>query len=104
MALIIFRRHLKKCPQQDRYFRRCACPIHVEGTLGTEEVRQGLNLTSGRRRRTSSPNGTEQARSRTAAVMRSMRGARNFSPATSPVLTRWLQLHAAVRAKLWKLR
>jgi hypothetical protein len=22
------------------------CPIHVEGTLGTEEVRRGLNLTS----------------------------------------------------------
>jgi len=33
MALTIFRRHLKKCPQRDRY-------------LGTEEVRKGLNLTS----------------------------------------------------------
>ena len=46
MALTIFRRHLKKCPQRDRYFRRCNCPIHIEGTLGTEEVRRGLNLTS----------------------------------------------------------
>jgi integrase/recombinase XerD len=46
MALTIFRRHLKRCPQKDRYFRRCQCPIHVEGTLGTEEVRKGLNLTS----------------------------------------------------------
>lgn len=46
MALTIFRRHLKRCAQKDRYFRRCQCPIHVEGTLGTEEVRRGLNLTS----------------------------------------------------------
>jgi integrase/recombinase XerD len=46
MALTIFRRHLKKCAQKDRYFRRCQCPIHVEGTLGSEEVRKGLNLTS----------------------------------------------------------
>jgi site-specific recombinase XerD len=46
MALSLFRRHRKACKQTDRYFRRCACPIHVEGTLGNEEVRKGLNLTS----------------------------------------------------------
>ncbi|HEX3582610.1 MAG TPA: hypothetical protein VH087_12660, partial [Thermoanaerobaculia bacterium] len=46
MALTIFRRHLKSCGQKDRNFRRCACPISVEGTLGGEEVRKALNLTS----------------------------------------------------------
>lgn len=46
MALTLFRRHLKRCPQRDRYFRRCSCPIHVEGTLGLDEVRKALNLTS----------------------------------------------------------
>lgn len=46
MALTLFRRHRITCGQTDRYFRRCSCPIHVEGTLGHEEVRKGLNLTS----------------------------------------------------------
>src|ERR1043165_1607514 len=46
MALTIFRRHLKRCAQTDRYFRRCSCPISVEGTLAGEEVRKALNLTS----------------------------------------------------------
>lgn len=44
--LTIFRRHLKSCPQSSRTYRRCKCPIHVEGSLGGEPVRRGLDLTS----------------------------------------------------------
>jgi len=45
--LTIFRRHLKACPQTSRRYRRCQCPIWIEGTLGLEEVpRRSLNLTS----------------------------------------------------------
>lgn len=44
--LTIFRRHLKSCPQTSRDYRRCRCPIHVEGTLGGVPIRKGLDLTS----------------------------------------------------------
>lgn len=44
--LTIFRRHLKSCPQTSRRYRRCRCPIHVEGSLGGEMVRRALDLTS----------------------------------------------------------
>jgi hypothetical protein len=45
--LTIFRRHLKACPQHSRRYRRCQCPIWIEGTLGLEDVpRRSLNLTS----------------------------------------------------------
>ena len=46
MALTIFRRHLKSCGQTSRRYRRCKCPIHVQGTLGGEKIRQALDLTS----------------------------------------------------------
>ncbi len=46
--LVIFRRHLKNCEHfsDGRKWRRCRCPIHVEGSVGHESVRQALNLTS----------------------------------------------------------
>jgi integrase/recombinase XerC len=44
--LAIYRRHSATCGQTSRRYRRCACPIWVQGTLGGEEVRKALNLTS----------------------------------------------------------
>jgi integrase/recombinase XerD len=44
--LTIFRRHLKSCPQTSRTYRRCQCPIHVEGSLGGEAIRRALDLTT----------------------------------------------------------
>lgn len=44
--LTIFRRHLKSCPQTSRDYRRCRCPIHVEGTLGGVLIRKSLDLNS----------------------------------------------------------
>ncbi|MCU1231701.1 MAG: hypothetical protein JWO97_4585 [Acidobacteria bacterium] len=42
--LTLFRRHLKSCPHTSRSYRRCRCPIHVEGSLGGEQVRRALDL------------------------------------------------------------
>jgi site-specific recombinase XerD len=46
--LTLFRRHLTNCPQRPlgRKYRRCRCPISVEGTLGGAKVRRALDLTS----------------------------------------------------------
>jgi len=44
--LTIFRRHLKDCPHTSRRYRRCKCPLHVEGSLGGETIRKALDLTS----------------------------------------------------------
>ncbi len=44
--LTLFRRHTKSCPHRSRRYRRCSCPIHVEGTLGDEQIRRALDLTS----------------------------------------------------------
>lgn len=44
--LTIFRRHLKSCPHSSRTYRRCQCPIHVEGSLGGETIRRALDLKS----------------------------------------------------------
>lgn len=44
--LTIFRRHLKSCAHRSRRYRRCQCPISVEGTLGIERIRRALALTS----------------------------------------------------------
>lgn len=44
--LTIFRRHLKSCPHTSRDYRRCKCPIHVEGTLAGVPIRKSLDLTS----------------------------------------------------------
>lgn len=43
----IFRRHGTRCAHKSRRYRRCACPIWIEGSIGDEKVRrQSLNLTS----------------------------------------------------------
>ena len=44
--ITIFRRHLKNCPRTSRRYRRCRCPIHVEGSLGCETIRRALDMTS----------------------------------------------------------
>lgn len=42
--LIIYRRHLKACEhrQEGRSYRRCKCPIWVDGFLGKEDIRESL--------------------------------------------------------------
>jgi integrase/recombinase XerD len=47
-VLNLFRRHRAECPgrSKGRRYRRCDCPIHVEGSLRGEYVRKALNLTS----------------------------------------------------------
>lgn len=44
--LSVFGGHLKSCPQTSRNYRRCKCPIHVEGSLAGERIRKALDLTS----------------------------------------------------------
>lgn len=44
--LRLLRRHVKACKHQSTRYRRCACPIHVYGTLGGEKVRKALDQTS----------------------------------------------------------
>src|SRR5581483_3631321 len=44
--LTLYRRHLKGCPHTSRRYRRCRCPIHVEGTLAGESIRKALDLNS----------------------------------------------------------
>jgi len=50
VALTIFRRHLRECTEQrgrkPRNYRKCSCPLHVEGSLGGEPVRRALDLTA----------------------------------------------------------
>lgn len=46
MALTLFRRHTAKCGKTSRRYRRCSCPISVEGSLGGEVIRKSLNQTS----------------------------------------------------------
>jgi len=42
--LTIYRRHLKTCAHRSegRKYRRCHCPIWVDGTVGNGEIRQSL--------------------------------------------------------------
>jgi integrase/recombinase XerD len=46
--LTVYRRHLADCAQntRGRHWKRCSCPIWVQGTLGGETIRRSLNLTS----------------------------------------------------------
>ena len=44
--LRIFRRHRALCPHRSERYRRCSCPIYVEGSLGGEYVRKALDQTS----------------------------------------------------------
>ncbi len=44
--LNLYRRHIQSCPHSARRYRRCSCPVWVEGTLGGEKVRRSLDQTS----------------------------------------------------------
>ena len=44
--LRIYRRHRTHCPHTSERYRRCSCPIYVEGSLGSETVRKALDQTS----------------------------------------------------------
>jgi integrase/recombinase XerD len=44
--LTIYRRHLKSCSHTSRSYRRCPCPIWVQGTLGGEAIRRAMDVTS----------------------------------------------------------
>jgi len=45
-VLRIYRRHRLVCGRRSERYRRCQCPIYVEGSLGGEPVRKSLDLTS----------------------------------------------------------
>ena len=46
--LTIFRRHSRKCPHRSkgREWRKCNCPINLEGQLGSKYIRESLGLRS----------------------------------------------------------
>jgi hypothetical protein len=46
--LTVYRRHLAECAHKGkgRHWKRCSCPIWVQGCLGGERIRRSLNLTS----------------------------------------------------------
>ncbi len=44
--LRIYRRHRLVCGHRSERYRRCQCPIHVEGSLDGEQVRKSLDLNS----------------------------------------------------------
>jgi hypothetical protein len=41
--LRIYRRHRTHCPHTSERYRRCSCPIYVEGSLGAETIRKALD-------------------------------------------------------------
>jgi integrase len=45
-VLRIYRRHRTSCSHTSERYRRCSCPIYVDGTLGGEPVRKALDQTS----------------------------------------------------------
>jgi len=51
--LTVFRLHTKRCsaqrPRLDRSFKKCNCPIHVEGKCGAQFIRKSLGTTSWQR-------------------------------------------------------
>lgn len=40
--LMIYRRHGPSCPHKERRWRRCLCPIWVEGSLGGASIRRSM--------------------------------------------------------------
>src|SRR5215831_1331042 len=46
--LTIFRRHSRSCPGRNRgrEWRKCHCPINLEGYLGEQYIRQSLSMRS----------------------------------------------------------
>ena len=45
-VLRLYRRHRASCGKTSERYRRCSCPIYVEGSLGGESVRKALDQTS----------------------------------------------------------
>jgi integrase/recombinase XerD len=46
-VLTLYRRHTRRCAQQNRYYRRCKCPVWVEGTTDAGQyVRRSLKLSN----------------------------------------------------------
>jgi integrase/recombinase XerD len=45
-VLHLFRRHYPPCPHTSRRYRRCNCPLWVQGSLGGEWIKKSLNVTS----------------------------------------------------------
>jgi site-specific recombinase XerD len=45
-VLRLYRRHRLSCGRSSERYRRCQCPIYVEGSLGGEQIRKSLDLTS----------------------------------------------------------
>jgi integrase/recombinase XerD len=45
-VLHLFRRHYPPCPHKSRRYRRCTCPLWVQGSLGGEWIKKSLNVTS----------------------------------------------------------
>ncbi|MEQ1759309.1 MAG: site-specific integrase [Vicinamibacterales bacterium] len=44
--LRLYRRHRTACPHTSETYRRCSCPIYVEGSLGGEYVRKAMDQSS----------------------------------------------------------
>lgn len=45
--LTLYRRHLKRCSKtEDRYWKRCSCPMWVEGTVNGKYIRHSLRTAS----------------------------------------------------------
>jgi integrase/recombinase XerD len=45
--LTLYRRHLKRCSKaDDRYWKRCSCPMWVEGTANGTYIRRSLKTAS----------------------------------------------------------
>jgi hypothetical protein len=45
--LTLYRRHLKRCSKKDeRYWKRCSCPMWVEGTVNGTYIRHSLQTAS----------------------------------------------------------
>ncbi len=44
--LHLYRRHRTSCSHRSATYRRCQCPINVQGSLGNETIRESLNLNS----------------------------------------------------------
>jgi len=46
-VLTLWRRHKSKCPhKEDRYFRKCRCAVHCEGTVEGKYIRRSLKTRS----------------------------------------------------------
>jgi integrase len=45
-VLHLFRRHYPPCPHKSRRYRRCNCPLWVQGSVGGEWIKKSLNVTS----------------------------------------------------------